>query len=122
MNNPLFIQLLERLLNQKLQKFKHKSLNSDTADELYFVIKEAIFDLFKKCDFDLTEKSKLYVAGRLFRGLTFNGKEDLLAEHFHSRNTDIKQLPEDDLRLLKQLMVASAMEEDIDKELKRRSY
>jgi|SaaInlV_100m_DNA_2_1039680.scaffolds.fasta_scaffold51855_1 hypothetical protein len=122
MNSPLFIQLLERLLNQKLQKFKHKELNSDTADELYFSIKEAVFDLFKKCDFDLTEKSKLFVTSKLFRGLTFNGKEDLLAEHFHSRNADIKQLPEDDLRLLKQLMVASAMEEDIDNELKRRSY
>ena len=43
-NSPLFIQLLERLLNQKLQKFKHKDLNSDTVDELYFVIKEAVFD------------------------------------------------------------------------------
>jgi hypothetical protein len=121
-NSPLFIQLLERLLNQKLQKFKHKDLNSDTVDELYFVIKEAVFDLFKKCDFDLTEKSKAFVASRLFRGLTFNGREDLLAEHFHSRNADITKLPEDDLRLLKQLMVASAMEEDIDKELRRRSY
>ena len=117
---PLFIQLLERLINQKLQQFVATDLTRDNLDKMYLVIKTTVFDVFSKCEFDLTEKSKLYVTGRLFRGLTFNTKEDMLTEHTHTQHVDIKELPDSDLNALKQLMVAASMEEEIEKELKRR--
>jgi len=117
---PLFIQLLERLINQKLQQFVATELTRDNLDKMHHVIKTTVFDVFSKCEFDLTEKSKLYVASRLFRGLTFNAKEDMLTEHAHARHINIKELPDNDLNTLKQLMGAAAMEEEIEEELKRR--
>ena len=122
LERTLFIQLLERLINQKLQKFCGKQYSEVSLHDIYNTIHEVVFGIFKKCEFDLTEDSKYYVVNNLIKSISINKKEDCFKDGIWLRRTvSVKNIPNSDLRLLRQLMIASIMEEELEEELRKRN-
>ena len=122
LERTLFIQLLERLINQKLQKFCGKKYSEVSLNDMYSTIHEVVFDIFKKCEFDLTEDSKYYVINNLIKSISINKQEDCFKDGIWLRRTvSVKNIPNSDLRLLRRLMTASIMEEELEEELRKRN-
>ena len=122
LERTLFIQLLERLINQKLQKFCGKQYSEVSLNDMYSTIHEVVFDIFKKCEFDLTEDSKYYVINNLIKSISINKQEDCFKDGIWLRRTvSVKNIPNSDLRLLRRLMTASIMEEELEEELRKRN-
>tara|TARA_Y100000310_G_scaffold344427_1_gene457130 strand:+ start:4585 stop:4950 length:366 start_codon:yes stop_codon:yes gene_type:complete len=120
MDRMFFTQLIERFLNQRLQKYVKKSLTQDVLHEVYKDIKMGMFEIFSKCEFDLTEKSKLYVIDSLFKSLTVNGDEDQFKNSGLLSSAKPKDLPDNDIDLLISLFEPSKIEEELKEEKQRR--
>ena len=59
-----FTQLMERFLNQRLQKYQSQSFTQPVIENIYKDINESVVEIFSQCQFDLTEKSKKVVDTR----------------------------------------------------------
>jgi len=120
MNKMFFTQLIERFLNQRLQKYVKKSLNQDVLYEIHNDIKIGMLEVFSKCEFDLTEKSKLYVADALFKSLTVNDNEEQFINSGLLSQVMPKDLPDSDIELLISLFEPSKLEEELRIEKQKR--
>ena len=115
-----FTQLMERFLNQRLQKYRSQSFTQPVIENIYKDINESVFEIFSQCQFDLTEKSKKYIADTLFKGLTVNTEEDMVKNHGLTSNIRPRDLPDNDVTLLMALFEPSTIYDELEEENKRR--
>ena len=115
-----FTQLVERLLNQRLQKYKNQTLTTKAIENIYKDINDAMFEMFSKCEFDLTDKSKKYVSEALFKGLTINEIDNMVKNHGLLSNITPRNLPDNDISLLMSLFEPSVIYDELEEESKRR--
>jgi len=120
MNKVFFTQLVERFLNQRLQRYVGKPVNQDVIYEMHKDIKRGMLEIFVNCEFHLTEKSKDYVVDMLFKSLTINGLEKMFNNSGVLSGVTAKDIPDSDIDLLISLFEPSTIEEELVKEKNRR--
>ena len=121
MNKVFFTQLVERFLNQRLQRYVGKSMNRDSIYEMHKDIKRGMLEIFVNCEFDLSEKSKDYVVDMLFKSLTINGLDQMFNNSGILSGVTPKDIPGSDIDLLISLFEPSKIEEELVKERIRRN-
>jgi len=115
-----FTQLVERFLNQRLQKYKQCQLTSDILGDIYADINTAMLEIFSQCEFNLTDKSKKYVSETLFKGLAINEIDDLAKNHVLLSRITPRDLPNNDISLLMSLFEPSIIYDELEEESRRR--
>jgi hypothetical protein len=114
-----FIDLLEELLNYKLKSFLGEQLNGNTIVEIHHFVTDAVFELFAKCNFDLSELSKKYVVQELFKCLTLNNSQDHMQLVVASAIKE-SEIPLGELRFLCNLLVGADFHDKLADELHNR--
>lgn len=120
MNKVFFTQLIERFLNQRLQRYVNKPMNQDVLYEIHKDIKRGMLEIFVNCEFDITEKSKAYVSDMLFKSLTINGLDKMFNNSGILSGVTAKDIPNSDIDLLISLFEPSKIEEELVAEKRRR--
>jgi hypothetical protein len=122
---PSFIDLVSRLLNQRLQEFAtgEVSLDGNALLKIHKVIKEGVYDICQKCNFTLDDISKRYMAQLLFKSLNVHSQtgEVDLESHYMMNEIEIGDISSPDLRIIHGLFGDSDWEQEIREELHRRS-
>ena len=94
-------------------------LDRSTLLDVHKSIADTVNETFSKCEFTLSDASKMYVTNSFFGALSLNGDDDKFVSHELAK-TNVKLLFASDLGLLRQLFVASMMEDELEEEIRRR--
>lgn len=115
-DQALFVGMLEKYLNVTLhEKFviQKTSLNRETLKSIKHEIREVFLRLFKKSNFNLSEKTIDFITDEYFMGVNINGTP--LHEMLIMNNTTADSVPEHDfdmvLSLFRDTTIGDKLEE-----------
>jgi hypothetical protein len=115
-----FHAAISKILVEKLEKFKGKSLTKDVCLQVYQTIFDSLSNTFQAADINITNESMNYLAQQYYDAVSINGREEL-NPHIFTQRANLDEVKTSEIALLAMLMKGTDFAYPLYETLRRRS-